>query len=95
MFKKLKQGNLGDSIFGVIVFLFGLAMLALIVGVIIQLWIQSGDSREEFGLSFIWSNVYNPSTGEYGALPFIYGTLVTAFNVIVIAGPIGLGIAVF
>ncbi|WP_119069050.1 phosphate ABC transporter permease subunit PstC [Rubrobacter indicoceani] len=95
MFKKLRRGNLGDSIFAVIVFLFGVSMLALIMGVIFQLWIQSGDSREEFGLSFLWGREYNPSTGIYGALPFIYGTLVTAFNAIVIAGPIGLGIAVF
>lgn len=95
MFKKLKRGNLGDSIFAGIALLFGVSMLLLIIGVIFQLWIQSGESRAEFGFGFLWGREYNPSSEIYGALPFIYGTLVTAFIAILIAGPIGLGIAAF
>lgn len=95
LFKKLRQGNLGDSIFGVVVFLFGVSMLAIIFGVVFQLWLQSGLAREEFGWSFIWSTAYRPGEEEFGALTFIYGTLVTAGFAILIAGPVGIGIAAF
>ncbi|MDX5893397.1 phosphate ABC transporter permease subunit PstC [Rubrobacter radiotolerans] len=94
--KKLRRGNAGDTIFQIIVFLFGVSVLALIVGIVFQLWIQSGQIREEYGFFRSLTNaVYNPNAGEFGALPFIYGTLVTAFNAIILAGPIGLGIAAF
>lgn len=94
-FKRLKQGNLGDTIFGIVAFLFGFSLFVIIVGIIFQLWIQSGPAREEFGWSFIWSSEYLPGEGRYGALPFIYGTLVSAFIAILIAAPIGVGIAAY
>jgi phosphate transport system permease protein len=91
----MRTGNLGDTIFGLVALLFGLSILVLMVGIIFQLWFQSEAAREEFGWSFLWSTAYNPSTNEYGALTFIYGTLVTAFIAILLAGPIGVGIAAF
>jgi phosphate transport system permease protein len=65
------------------------------VGIVFELWRQSADARSAFGMSFIWSTAWNPATGEYGALVFIYGTLVTSFMAIVLAGPVGIGIAAY
>jgi phosphate transport system permease protein len=95
LFKKLKRGNLGDTIFAGIAFFFGISVLLLILGIIFQLWIQSAPSREEFGWSFLVSAAYNVTEDEYGALTFVYGTLVTAFIAVVLAAPIGVGIAAF
>ncbi len=48
-----------------------------------------------FGWSFITSEAWNPVTEKFGALASIYGTLVTSFTAMVIAVPIGIGIAIF
>lgn len=93
--KELRRGHRSDTVFAAIALLFGLSILALMLGIIFELWQESVAARQEFGWSFLWSTEYNPSQDIYGALPFIYGTLVTAFIAILIAGPIGVGIAAY
>lgn len=93
--KGLRQGHTSDVIFAGVVLLFGLSILALMLGIIFELWQESSAARQEFGWSFLWSADYNPGTDAYGALPFVYGTLVTALIAILIAGPIGVGIAAY
>ncbi|BBL78244.1 Phosphate transport system permease protein PstC [Rubrobacter xylanophilus DSM 9941] len=93
--KRLRRGNPGDALFGVVAVLFGLSILAIMAGIIFQLWIQSSAARQEFGWSFLWSTEYDPQAEEYGALVFVYGTLVTAAIAILLAGPVGVGIAAY
>src|SRR5437868_10130472 len=50
---------------------------------------------QKFGLSFWRTEVWDPVSGEFGALPFIWGTLYSSILALVIAAPIALGIAVF
>jgi phosphate transport system permease protein len=95
LLKRLRQGHVSDTIFAIVALFFGLSVLALMVGIVFELWRGSADARSEFGWSFIWSTAWSPATGEYGALVFIYGTLVTAFMAILLAGPVGVGIAAF
>lgn len=93
--KGLRRGHTSDTIFAGVALLFGLSILALMLGIIFELWQESAAARQEFGWSFLWSTEYSPGQQIYGALPFIYGTLVTAFIAILIAGPIGVGIAAY
>lgn len=93
--KSLRRGHMSDTIFAGVALLFGLSILALMAGIIFELWQESSAARQEFGWSFLWSTTYSPSQQVYGALPFVYGTLVTAFIAILIAGPIGVGIAAY
>lgn len=93
--KRLRQGHLADTVFAGVVLLFGLSVFALMAGIILELWQESSDARQQFGLGVLWSTEYRPTEDIYGALPFIYGTLVTAFIAILIAGPIGVGIAAY
>ncbi|MDQ3927406.1 MAG: phosphate ABC transporter permease subunit PstC [Actinomycetota bacterium] len=95
LLKHLRKGHVSDTIFAAIALLFGLSILVIMVGIVVQLWLESSQSRSEFGWNFIWSTAYSPATGEYGALVFIYGTLVTAFIAILLAGPVGVGIAAY
>lgn len=95
LLKPLRRGNYGDTIFRALAYLFGISILLLIAGIIFQLWIQSAEARQEFGWGVLWSTTYQPAQDEYGALVFIYGTLVTASIAILIAGPIGVGIAAY
>ena len=50
---------------------------------------------QEYGLSFIWTQGWNPNTNVYGALVFIYGTIVTAFIALLLATPLSIAIALF
>jgi len=95
LLKQLRRGHTSDTIFAVIALLFGLSILVIMGGIIVQLWLQSSDARSEFGWSFLWSAAWSPPNDEYGALTFIYGTLVTAFMAVVLAGPVGVGIAAY
>jgi phosphate transport system permease protein len=57
--------------------------------------VNSGEALGKFGLSFITGTTWDPIAGIYGALPFIIGTIVSAFIAILIATPIGLLTAIF
>ncbi|HVW84750.1 MAG TPA: phosphate ABC transporter permease subunit PstC [Bryobacteraceae bacterium] len=78
---------------------FTLFFAALILGVTLllvwQLWTNSSPSREKFGLGFLSSTLWNPVTDEFGALPFIYGTVVTSFLALLISVPLGVGAAIY
>ena len=95
LLKELRQGHKSDTVFAIVALLFGLSILVIMGGIILQLWLESGDARSEFGWSFLWSTAWSPPNNEYGALVFIYGTLVTALMAMLLAGPIGVGIAAY
>jgi phosphate transport system permease protein len=60
-----------------------------------ELWINSKLSRAKFGWEFFWTRTWDPIFDNFGAAPFIYGTLVTAAVSLAIAVPLGLAAAVF
>ncbi len=93
--KQFRRGNIGDGIFRIVALLFALLLLVITAGIMWELWFQSTVAREEFGWSFLFSTQWQPQNGLYGALPFIYGTLVSAAFAILFAGPIGVGIAAY
>src|SRR6202790_4882283 len=62
---------------------------------ILELWQGSVMPRHKFGLQFLFTRVWDPIAEQFGALPFIYGTLVTATVSLVIAVPLGIGAAIF
>ena len=72
------------------------AALALIVAAIgFELTRQSWLSLQKFGLDFWRTSTWDPVAGEFGALPFIWGTLYSSVLALLIATPVALGIAVF
>ena len=60
-----------------------------------ELFAQSSLSRHKFGWSFLFTSTWDPIAGTFGALPFIYGTVVTSALALLIAVPQGLGTAIF
>jgi phosphate transport system permease protein len=62
---------------------------------VFELWQGSVLARHKFGFSFFRTSVWDPIFDQFGALPFIYGTLVTAGVSLVIAVPLGIGAAIF
>jgi phosphate transport system permease protein len=74
---------------------FGLVLIALVCAIGVVLALQSIPSIQKFGLSFWRTEIWDPVAGEFGALPFIWGTLYSSVLALLIATPIALGIAIF
>jgi phosphate transport system permease protein len=91
----LRRLRSGDEVARLLTLAFALSVVLLTVFLVFQLWIQSTQAREQFGWSFLFSRVWDPVAGEFGALPFVYGTLVTSVIGLFIAVPLGLGAAIF
>ncbi len=85
----------GDILFKVVIALSSAALLALMVGVGVMLWLRSEPTRAQAGWSFVTRATWNPVGQVFGALPFIVGTLVTSLVAVLIAMPLGLGISIF
>jgi phosphate transport system permease protein len=85
----------GDFIFEAVVGIFALGILILAFLLFRELFIESGLSRNTFGLSFLATSTWDPVKEVFGALPFIFGTLVSSFLALLIAVPFSLGIAIY
>jgi len=72
-----------------------LIVLIILGGVIVSLVHGSWPAMKAFGFSFLTSQAWNPVTENFGALPAMYGTIVTSLIAMVIAVPVGLGVATF
>ena len=68
----------GDEIARMATFLFAASVVLITVLLVYQLWQGSALPRHQFGLSFFRTSVWDPVFDQFGALPFIYGTLVTS-----------------
>ena len=88
-------GNTGDAVFRLILGLVALFVLAIVIAMVWALAADSLLSIRTFGFGFITSRSWNPIKGEFGALPFIYGTVMSSLIALCISVPLSLGIAVF
>jgi phosphate transport system permease protein len=88
-------GNAGDAIFRGALFCCALLLVLIVCAMFVSMIANSRLSMRAFGLSFLASRQWNPIQGEFGALPFIYGTLVSSFIALLFAVPLSLGIAIF
>jgi len=74
---------------------FALVLVLIVAGIGFVLWDQSHLAIQKFGFGFWRGSDWNPVQGEFGAFPFIWGTLYSSVLALLIAGPIALGIAIF
>ena len=73
----------------------GLCVLALVGLIIYELATKSGLSWHAFGWKFFFRSEWDPVNEQFGAFPFVYGTLVSSLLALVIAVPLAVGVAVF
>jgi phosphate transport system permease protein len=85
----------GDEIARLITFLFAASVVLVTLLLVFELWRGSVLPRHKFGFNFFRTSVWDPIFDQFGALPFIYGTLVTAGVALGIAVPLGIGAAIF
>jgi phosphate transport system permease protein len=85
----------GDEIARLVTFLFAASVVLITVMLVYELWIASSLPRQKFGLAFFVTKLWDPIAEQFGALAFIYGTVVTAGVALLIAIPFGIGAAIF
>ncbi len=85
----------GDEVAYIVTLLAAVTTIAIVAFLVIELWINSQPTIHKFGFGFLTSSTWNPNSGQFGALPFIYGTCVTSFLALLIAVPLGVAAATF
>ncbi|HWA77475.1 MAG TPA: phosphate ABC transporter permease subunit PstC [Polyangiaceae bacterium] len=90
-----REVNWGDFLFHRLTALFALAVVLVLVAIAQQMVLASSESLSAFGLRFVSGRVWDPVHGVFGALPFIWGTVVSSLLALLIAVPVSLGIAIF
>lgn len=90
-----KTNSFGDKIFRTILFAAAAVILLVVGGMIAMMVSNSLPTLQQFGFGFLTGTDWNPAMDRYGALPFIYGTIVSSVVALIISVPISLGIAIF
>jgi phosphate transport system permease protein len=91
----LNSRQVQDAAFRASTRLFALGVLILLGGVVVALAAGARPAFEKFGWHFLVSDAWNPVKDNFGALPAIYGTLVTSAIAMLVGIPLAFGIAVF
>ncbi|GAC1662870.1 MAG: phosphate ABC transporter permease subunit PstC [Candidatus Acidiferrum sp.] len=85
----------GDEIARLITFLFAATVVLISILLVFELWRGSVLPRHKFGFHFFFTDIWDPIFEQFGARPFIYGTMITAVVSLVLAVPLGIGAAIF
>jgi phosphate transport system permease protein len=85
----------GDGLAHATAFAFGVLVLALTGLLAWELWRNSALARHQFGWRFLTTQTWDPVAGVFGAGAFIYGTIMTSAIALLIAVPLGIGVAIF
>ena len=93
--RKKSSYDWGDRIFKNLTLIFALSILGIALGIAYELFRNSSLARHAFGWAFLGKQIWDPVAENFGALPFIYGTLVSSLLALVIAVPLGVGVAIF
>jgi phosphate transport system permease protein len=90
-----QTGTAGDKIFRTILFIAAASILLIVVAMLYMMVQNSLPTIQRFGSNFLTGSEWKPAQEQFGALPFIYGTLISSLIALVISVPLSLGIAVF
>jgi phosphate transport system permease protein len=93
--KKKHFWRFGDRTFSGLTLFFALLIVAVLIGILIALNLDAMPAVRKFGINFFFGTAWNAVTEQFGALPAIYGTLLTSAIGLIISVPISLGAAIF
>ena len=90
-----RPSRFGDKAFEWLTLAMALTVVVLIILIGWELWNGSVLAVKKFGFHFLVTSTWDPVTDQFGALPFIYGTLVSSFIALLIAVPLGIATAAY
>ena len=91
----LRRFHGGDTVAHLVTLIFASSVLLVTVLLVWTLWSSSGLTRAKFGFQFFTGTNWDPVAGDFGALPFIWGTVLTSVLALIISVPLGVGAAIF
>jgi phosphate transport system permease protein len=89
------NGGLADNAFAALMLVCALSIFAIVLFILTILIVRSKLSLAQFGFGFFLRSAWDPVAGDFGALPFIFGTLATSLLALAIAVPLAMGVAIF
>jgi phosphate transport system permease protein len=89
------SGGFADKTFAGVMLLCALSIFAIVLFILTILIVRSKLSLSQLGFGFFIHSGWDPVSGDFGALPFIFGTLATSLLALAMAVPLALGVAVF
>jgi phosphate transport system permease protein len=89
------SGRIADNSFAAVMLICACSIFAIVIFIFGILVIHSRLSLVQFGWKFFTRQAWDPVSGDFGALPFIYGTLATSLLALLMAVPLALGVAIF
>jgi len=89
------SGRVADGAFGGVMLLCALSIFVIVLLILFVLINSSRLSIHAFGFKFFTQSVWDPVSGDFGALPFIYGTVVSSLLAVVMAVPLALAVSIF
>jgi phosphate transport system permease protein len=92
---RLQGAATGDRIFRTLLTLAALAIPTLLGFLVYELWRGSQPAIARFGFEFLATSTWDPVADKFGALPLIFGTLLSSLIALVIAVPLSVGVAIF
>ena len=91
----LERADYGDRLFKGLLTLAALVVPTLLGFLIYELWTGSSLAIGRFGLDFVTSSTWDPVAEQFGALPLLFGTLLSSLIALLIAVPLSLGVAIY
>ncbi|MBC7796665.1 MAG: phosphate ABC transporter permease subunit PstC [Pyrinomonadaceae bacterium] len=85
----------GDSIFRGVLFIAATVILLIVGAMLTMMIVNSLPTLQQYGAAFFTGTIWDQARNQFGALPFIYGTVVSSLIAVLIAVPISIGIAIF
>jgi phosphate transport system permease protein len=90
-----RTGQAADRIFGFAMLACGVTVLTLVGLIVYELVSKGSMAWHAFGWRFFFRSEWDPVNDQYGALPFVYGTVVSSILALIIAVPLAIGVGVF
>src|SRR5690349_23646263 len=91
----LRGTNVGDRVYRGVLTALALSLPLLLLALVSELALNAWPAIRRFGVHFVWTSVWDPVAGVFGAAPMIFGTLASSFLALLIAVPLALGVAIF
>jgi len=92
--KHLPNHIKGDKTFEGLLNAAGILLILVVCTILVTLVWQSIPALQKLGLKFYWTSTWNPVDNVFGALPFLLGTLITAFTALIISVPFSIAVAI-
>ena len=87
--------NVGDRVMRGLLRAAAASLVLLVVAIVVEMAHRAQPAVRTFGLSFLLRSIWDPVAEQFGAVPFIYGTLLSSLLALIVAVPLGIGAAIY